>query len=80
MGIWLEDIYLDVQEENNISAKISVAELIGVEFMLYTMVGGHELVVCAGVLNDYYAGENITIYFDMMKCYFFDVEMEIVIC
>lgn len=56
-----------------------MVELIGVEFMFYIMVGGYELVVCVGVLNDYYVGENIIIYFDMMKCYFFDVEMEIVI-
>ncbi|MBB8850623.1 TOBE domain-containing protein, partial [Escherichia coli] len=65
---------------NNISAKISVAELTGAEFMLYTTVGGHELVVRAGALNDYHAGENITIHFDMTKCHFFDAETEIAIC
>ncbi|HBC9471023.1 TPA: TOBE domain-containing protein, partial [Escherichia coli] len=67
------------QEENNISAKISVAELTGAEFMLYTTVGGHELVVRAGALNDYHAGENITIHFDMTRCHFFDAETEIAI-
>lgn len=40
MGIRPEDIHPDAQEENNISAKISVAELTGAEFMLYTTVGG----------------------------------------
>ncbi|HGV5175183.1 TPA: TOBE domain-containing protein, partial [Escherichia coli] len=74
MGIRPEDIHPDAQEENNISAKISVAELTGAEFMLYTTVGGHELVVRAGALNDYHAGENITIHFDMTKCHFFDAE------
>ncbi|MEY1253393.1 hypothetical protein AB7100_21785, partial [Escherichia coli] len=49
------------------------------EFMLYTTVGGHELVVRAGALNDYHAGENITIHFDMTKCHFFDAETEIAI-
>ncbi|HHO0093622.1 TPA: TOBE domain-containing protein, partial [Escherichia coli] len=77
MGIRPEDIHPDAQEENNISAKISVAELTGAEFMLYTTVGGHELVVRAGALNDYHAGENITIHFDMTKCHFFDAETEI---
>lgn len=72
-------IHPDAQEENNISAKISVAELTGAEFMLYTTVGGHELVVRAGALNDYHAGENITIHFDMTKCHFFDAETEIAI-
>lgn len=80
MGIRPEDIHPDAQEENNISAKISVAELTGAEFMLYTTVGGHELVVRAGALNDYHAGENITIHFDMTKCHFFDAETEIAIC
>ncbi len=79
MGIRPEDIHPDAQEENNISAKISVAELTGAEFMLYTTVGGHELVVRAGALNDYHAGENITIHFDMTKCHFFDAETEIAI-
>lgn len=44
------------------------------------LVGGHELVVRAGALNDYHAGENITIHFDMTKCHFFDAETEIAIC
>ena len=79
MGIRPEDIHPDAQEENNISAKISVAELTGAEFMLYTTVGGHELVIRAGALNDYHAGENITIHFDMTKCHFFDAETEIAI-
>ncbi|ENA9827102.1 ABC transporter ATP-binding protein [Escherichia coli] len=79
MGIRPEDIHPDAQEENNISAKISVAELTDAEFMLYTTVGGHELVVRAGALNDYHAGENITIHFDMTKCHFFDAETEIAI-
>ncbi len=39
----------------------------------------HELVVRAGALNDYHAGENITIHFDMTKCHFFDAETEIAI-
>lgn len=30
-------------------------------------------------MNDYYAGENITINFDMAKCHFFDAETELAI-
>ncbi len=78
MGIRPEDIHPDAQEENNISAKISVAELTGAEFMLTPRLG-YELVVRAGALNDYHAGENITIHFDMTKCHFFDAETEIAI-
>ena len=79
LGIRPEDILPQLNNENSVSAKISVAELTGAEFMLYTIVGGHELVVRAGAVNDYHAGENITIHFDMAKCHFFDAETEVAI-
>lgn len=79
LGIRPEDIHPGIQEENSVTAKISVAELTGAEFMLYSTIGGHELVVRAGSVNDYYAGDNITIHFDMAKCHFFDVETEFAI-
>lgn len=79
MGIRPEDILPENRPDNCIAAKISVAELTGAEFMLYTTVGGRELVVRAGAVNDYYAGENINIYFDMSKCHFFDTESEVAI-
>ncbi|WP_417642179.1 ABC transporter ATP-binding protein [Enterobacter kobei] len=76
MGIRPEDIHPQHHEENCVAARISVAELTGAEFMLYSTVGGHELVVRAGAVNDYHAGDNINIYFDMHKCHFFDAETE----
>ncbi|WP_318375706.1 ABC transporter ATP-binding protein [Enterobacter sp.] len=76
MGIRPEDIHPQLQEENCVAARISVAELTGAEFMLYSTVGGHELVVRAGAVNDYHAGDNINIHFDMNKCHFFDAETE----
>jgi len=76
MGIRPEDIHPKLQEENCVAARISVAELTGAEFMLYSTVGGHELVVRAGAVNDYHAGDNINIHFDMNKCHFFDAETE----
>ncbi|PYZ78685.1 sugar ABC transporter ATP-binding protein [Citrobacter koseri] len=79
MGIRPEDIHPEKQDGNSITARISVAELTGAEFMLYTTVGGHELVVRAGAIKDYSAGENITIHFDMAKCHFFDAETELAI-
>lgn len=79
MEIRPEDIHPQTSSDNNATAKISVAELTGAEFMLYTIVGGHELVVRAGAMNDYHAGDNITIRFDMAKCHFFDAETEVTI-
>lgn len=79
MGIRPEDVHPEQREKNSVAAHISVAELTGAEFMLYTTVGGHELVVRAGAMNDYHAGENINIHFDMDKCHFFDTDSEAVI-
>jgi len=78
-GIRPEDIVTPQGEGESITAKVSVAELTGAEFMLYASVGGHELVVRAGASNDYAAGDNIDIRFDMNKCHFFDAETEMAI-
>jgi len=78
-GIRPEDIVTPQSGHENINAKVSVAELTGAEFMLYASVGGHELVVRAGAANDYAAGDNIGIQFDMNKCHFFDAETEMAI-
>ena len=75
-GIRPEDIFTPQGEGETVPAKVSVAELTGAEFMLYATVGGHELVVRAGAANDYAAGDNIGIQFDMNKCHFFDAETE----
>ena len=75
-GIRPEDILTAQRSGENITAKISVAELTGAEFMLYATVGGHELVVRAGAADDYVAGDNIGIQFDMSKCHFFDADTE----
>ena len=75
-GIRPEDILTQQSSGENIAAKVSVAELTGAEFMLYATVGGHELVVRAGAANDYAAGDNIGIQFDMNKCHFFDADTE----
>lgn len=40
LGIRPEDILPQLNNENSVPAKISVAELTGAEFMLYTIVGG----------------------------------------
>mgnify|MGYP000712544733 FL=1 len=78
-GIRPEDILTLQNRGDDIAAKVSVAELTGAEFMLYATVGGHELVVRAGAVNDYAAGDNIGIQFDMNKCHFFDADTEVAI-
>lgn len=57
-------------------ATVQLNEWQEAEFMLYATVGGHELVVRAGAANDYAAGDNIGIQFDMNKCHFFDADTE----
>ncbi|KNC87907.1 ABC transporter ATP-binding protein [Trabulsiella odontotermitis] len=75
-GIRPEDIISSPSVVPDISVRISVAELTGAEFMLYATIGGHELVVRAGATNDYAAGDNIGITFDMDKSHFFDASSE----
>lgn len=75
LGIRPEDI--SPVSEQGIHSVISVAELTGAEFMLYTTVGGHELTLRANADADYYATQNINICFDMQKSHFFDDETEI---
>lgn len=76
MGIRPEDISTGAQQHNSADAHISVAELTGAEFMLYTSVGGHEFVVRASADGHYHAGQTQPIYFDMTKSHFFNSETE----
>jgi len=76
MGIRPEDISTLAQSHNSADAHISVAELTGAEFMLYTTVGGHELVVRASADGHYHAGQTLPIHFDMAKSHFFNSETE----
>jgi carbohydrate ABC transporter ATP-binding protein, CUT1 family (TC 3.A.1.1.-) len=76
MGIRPEDIACASGEAHSVTARISVAELTGAEFMLYVTVGGHELAVRAPSTNDYFAGHHLDLNFDMAKSHFFDIESE----
>ncbi|WP_159566860.1 ABC transporter ATP-binding protein [Budvicia diplopodorum] len=76
LGIRPEDI-IPVAQGEGIDAQISVAELTGAEFMLYTSVGGHELTLKANADADYHPTQRINIHFDMQKSHFFDNETEL---
>lgn len=88
MGYQRKAVVLGIRPENIITAqecatathaKVSVAELTGAEFMLYANVGGHELVLRAGTIQDYRSGDNLAIQFEMDKSHFFDADTEIAI-
>ncbi|KFC09986.1 ATP-binding component of an ABC superfamily sugar transporter [Trabulsiella guamensis ATCC 49490] len=79
LGIRPEDITPSLNTAVDITAKISVAELTGAEFMLYVAVGGHEMTVRAGTAQDYRAGDAVSLVFEMHKCHFFDAANEIAI-
>lgn len=76
LGIRPEDISTATGHPDRADAHISVAELTGAEFMLYTSVGGHEIVVRANADGNYQAGQVIPIYFDMKKSHFFNSDTE----
>ncbi|VFS45129.1 protein YcjV [Enterobacter cancerogenus] len=75
-GIRPEDILTPQHSGETITPGSASLSSPGQQFMLYAAVGGHELVVRAGAANDYAAGDNIGIQFDMNKCHFFDAETE----
>lgn len=79
LGIRPENIITAQEYATVIHAKVSVAELTGAEFMLYANVGGHELVLRAGTIQDYRSGDNLAIQFEMDKSHFFDADTEIAI-
>ena len=76
LGIRPEDISTETVRADCADAHISVAELTGAEFMLYTSVGAHEFVVRASADGHYRAGQNVPLYFDMNKSDFFNSETE----
>lgn len=74
-----EQIALDLQPENNFSAKIEVSEMLGSETLLYLTLGDDSFVARVDKRDYRSPGEVIELAFDMPKARFFDKESERVI-
>ncbi|MCR8969941.1 ABC transporter ATP-binding protein [Facklamia sp. 7083-14-GEN3] len=84
LGIRPEDIHAEtriISESKNslVNAKITVAELLGSESMLYLTLGSDEFIAKVDAQEIYTPGKSIELAFDMEKIHFFDKESEKVI-
>lgn len=77
--IHTEQLMLDAYQENNISAKITVSELLGAETMLYLNVDNTEFIARVDKRDYSEAGSEVTVVFDLNKGHFFDKETENII-
>lgn len=78
-GIRPEDIHseqvaLNTFPNSIVRSKVSVAELLGAETMLYTQVGSLEFIARVDARDYHSPGEEIDLAFDMSKSHFFDPE------
>ncbi|MGX7060258.1 ABC transporter ATP-binding protein [Vagococcus humatus] len=83
-GIRPEDIHsepiaLQAQPETVIKSEVVVAELLGAETMLYTMIGDTEFISKVDARSEYRPGEHVDLAFNLNKSHFFDTETEEVI-
>ncbi|RLK64214.1 sn-glycerol-3-phosphate ABC transporter ATP-binding protein UgpC [Atopobacter sp. AH10] len=74
-----EQIFIDSNPDKLVQAKVVVAELLGSESMLYSMIGKTEFVAKVNARENFKPGDEITLGFNMNKCHFFDLETEKVI-
>lgn len=77
--IHTEQLMLDAYQENNISAKVTVSELLGAETMLYLNVDNTEFIARVDKRDYSEAGSEVTVVFDLNKGHFFDKETENII-
>ncbi|RLQ91245.1 sn-glycerol-3-phosphate ABC transporter ATP-binding protein UgpC [Planomicrobium sp. Y74] len=72
-----EPVFLDYSPETKIRASIEVAELMGSEIILYSVVDNQDFVARVDSRFGVEAGQTIDMAFDMNKVHFFDKESEL---
>lgn len=77
--IHTEQLMLDAYQSNNITATVTVSELLGAETMLYLNADDTEFIARVDKRDYSEAGSEVTIVFDLNKGHFFDKETENVI-
>ncbi|NLD25985.1 MAG: sn-glycerol-3-phosphate ABC transporter ATP-binding protein UgpC [Acholeplasmataceae bacterium] len=81
LGIRPEDVHDDADDlskypDSCAKLKIDVAELLGAETLIYTVLNGQNIVSKVSARVDIHMGDDIELAFDMKKCHFFDPETE----
>ncbi|MFD1030117.1 ABC transporter ATP-binding protein [Metaplanococcus flavidus] len=72
-----EPVFLDYSPETKIRALIEVAELMGSEIVLYSIVDNQDFIARVDARFGVEAGETIEMAFDMNKAHFFDKESQL---
>lgn len=79
MGIRPEDIHdeqviIDSSKDSTVQLDIEVVELMGSEFILYTVIGEDEFIAKISTRQKPKVGETIELAFNLNKIHFFDVD------
>lgn len=72
-----EPVFLESSPETKIQAKIDVAELMGAETFLYSLIAGQDFIARVDSRTDISSGQTLTLALDMNKSHFFDPETEL---
>ncbi|WP_084242961.1 ABC transporter ATP-binding protein [Planomicrobium okeanokoites] len=72
-----EPVFLDHSPETKIRANIEVAELMGSEIVLYSIVNNQDFIARVDSRFNVQAGQTIDMAFDMNRAHFFDKETEL---
>ncbi|WP_203361548.1 sn-glycerol-3-phosphate ABC transporter ATP-binding protein UgpC [Bacillus sp. REN10] len=81
LGVRPEDIhdeliFIETSQGSAVKVKVSVAEMLGAEIMVYSQLEGQNFVARFDSRLDIHVGEELTIAFDMNKAHFFDPDSE----
>lgn len=71
-----EPVFIEASQESKINATIDVAELMGAETILYSSIGGQDIVARIDSRTDIRNGQQLELALDMNKCHFFDKQTE----
>ncbi|SFJ62877.1 multiple sugar transport system ATP-binding protein [Halobacillus dabanensis] len=72
-----EPVFIDANQDKQITADIEVAELMGSESYLYSKLNDQEFIARVDSRSDINGGDQITLAIDMNKVHFFDKETEL---
>lgn len=84
-GIRCEDIHMDSSyalenEQNIISLKVKLAEMLGSEVCIYSSINTNDIIVKVRNDKNISTGDSINLYIDIEKAHLFDKESELLIC
>lgn len=71
-----DPLIAEVHSEAKYNAEVEVSELLGHELIVYTKIGGQQVIAKLDARNEVAMNDQIELAIDMNKCHFFDKETE----